>query len=82
MDINRLNATRPDGQKIGLDLGDYLLTPDERGNVDATLKVAAFRPYLGVGFGRAVPAKHRFAFNFVGSRLGSRVWVSMVIRMV
>lgn len=46
MDINRLNATRPDGQKIGLDLGDYLLTPDERGNVDATLKVAAFRPYL------------------------------------
>lgn len=71
MDINRLNASLPDGQKIGLDLGDYLLTPDERGNVDATLKVAAFRPYLGVGFGRAVPAKHRFAFNF---DMGVQFW--------
>lgn len=71
MDVNRLNASLPDDQKIGLDLGNYLLTPDERGNVDATLKVASFRPYLGIGFGRAVPAKHRFAFNF---DMGVQFW--------
>ncbi len=71
MDVNRINETLPEDQKIGLDLGNYLLTPDERGNVDATLKVASVRPYLGLGFGRAVPAKHRFAFNF---DMGVQFW--------
>lgn len=72
MDITRYNNSLPAGQKkIGLDLGDYLLTPDERGNVDATLKVQSFRPYLGFGFGRAVPAKHRFACNF---DMGVQFW--------
>ena len=56
---------------VGVDLGDFFLTPDDRGNVDATLRVAAFRPYVGLGFGRPVPAKHRFAFNF---NLGVQMW--------
>lgn len=71
MDINRLNAIRPADQQKGLDLGNYLLTLDSCGNVDAMLKVASFRPYLGVGFGRAVPAKPRFAFNF---DMGVQFW--------
>lgn len=28
------------------------------------LKVASFRPYLGLGFGRAVPRKNRVGFMF------------------
>ncbi|MGN1264091.1 MAG: hypothetical protein ACI4TW_08630 [Prevotella sp.] len=46
-----------DVKRIGVALGDYLLTPDEDGNVNATLEVAGFRPYLGLGFGHAVPKK-------------------------
>lgn len=56
---------------VGVDLGDFFLTPDDRGNVDATLRVAGFRPYVGLGFGRPVPAKHRFAFNF---NMGVQIW--------
>ena len=56
---------------IGLDLGDFFLTPDENGNVDATLKVSKFRPYVGLGFGRPVPMKHRFTCNF---DLGVQFW--------
>ena len=56
---------------VGLDLGDFFLTPDDRGNVDATLRVASFRPYVGLGFGRPVPAKHRFALNF---NMGVQLW--------
>ena len=36
---------------------------DENGNVSGGLKVASFRPYLGLGFGRAVPRK-RLGFMF------------------
>lgn len=68
--ITEYNREFPDN-KIGLSMGDYLLTPDDRGNVDATLKVASFRPYVGIGFGRAVPTKHRFALNF---DMGLQFW--------
>lgn len=47
-------------KNIGLELGDYLLTPDENGNADAQIRVNSFKPYVGLGFGRAVPKKHRF----------------------
>ena len=30
---------------------------DNNGNVSGGLKVSGFRPYLGLGFGRAVPKK-------------------------
>ena len=64
------NRTYP-ANKIGLELGDYLLTPDDNGNVDANIKVKAFRPYVGVGFGRPVPMKHRFTCNV---DLGVQFW--------
>ncbi len=68
--VAEYNRMFPDN-KIGLAMGDFLLTPDDNGNVDATLKVASFRPYVGLGFGRAVPAKHRFALNF---DMGVQFW--------
>lgn len=43
--------------RIGLALGDYFITPDEEGNINAKIRVSGFRPYLGMGFGRPVPHK-------------------------
>lgn len=58
--------------KIGLELGDYFLEPDKDGNVDASIRVSSFRPYVGLGFGRAVP-KNRLACQF---DLGVQFWGS------
>ena len=57
--------------KFGLECGDFLLEPDARGNIDAFIKVKRIRPYAGLGFGRAVPMKHRFAFGF---DMGLQFW--------
>lgn len=62
----------PNGKKIGVELGDYLLEPDDDGNVNAHIKTASFKPYLGLGFGRAVPKK-RIGFMF---DLGVQFWGS------
>ena len=35
----------------------YTIVTDQEGNVDAKLKVNGFKPYIGIGFGRAVPRK-------------------------
>lgn len=51
------NNLKGDYPCIGVELGDYMLTPDDAGNVNATLEVSGFRPYLGIGFGHAVPKK-------------------------
>lgn len=56
---------------IGVSLGNYFLTPDRNGNVKADIKVSAFRPYLGFGFGRPVPTKSRFTCNF---DMGVQFW--------
>lgn len=60
---------------IGAELGDYFITPDpdDKGNTKATIEVSGFRPYLGVGFGRAVPRKARFGCQF---DLGVQFWGS------
>lgn len=57
---------------IGAEMGDYFLTPNptEDGNVKAYAEVAGFRPYLGVGFGRAIP-KGRIGCQF---DLGVQFW--------
>ena len=57
---------------IGAELGDYFITPNpaDKGNVEANVKVNGFRPYLGVGFGRAVP-KNRLSCQF---DLGVQFW--------
>lgn len=49
-------------EEIGLKLGDYLLQPDANGNAKATLKTNSFKPYVGIGYGRAVP-KGRIGFK-------------------
>ena len=60
--------------KAGINLGDenftYSLYPENDGNVKAELKVNSFKPYLGVGFGRAVP-KGRIGVQF---DLGVQFW--------
>lgn len=52
-----------EGKKAGIEIGDYSIPVDKNGNISGGLKVAAFRPYLGLGFGRAVPRK-RIGFMF------------------
>ncbi len=56
------NATHPD-DPIGLELGDYLLTPDSKGRISGRLKVKKVKPYVGIGIGRGVPKK-RIGFKF------------------
>lgn len=65
-------AGQPHPGMIGLALGDYFIEPTEQGNAEATLKVSGFRPYLGIGFGHAVP-KNRIGFQF---DLGVQFWGS------
>lgn len=54
----------------GLQIGDYDITSDENGNVKALVKVNKVKPYVGIGFGRAVP-KHRFGVCF---DMGVQFW--------
>lgn len=63
--IRQANQDYPDlnQQEIGLALGDYLLQPDANGNARATLNTNGFKPYVGIGIGRAVPKK-RVNFKF------------------
>jgi hypothetical protein len=57
---------------IGVEFDDYLLTADESGKVKCDIKAWAVRPYLGIGFGRAVP-KNTVGFMF---ELGCQFWGS------
>ena len=41
--------------QIAAKLGEYNLMPDNNGNANGYIQVKNVRPYLGVGFGRAVP---------------------------
>ena len=54
----------------GLVIGDYIVGFDQDGIAKATIKVNKFRPYVGLGFGRAVPRK-RFG---VSGDLGVMFW--------
>ena len=57
--------------KLGLKLGDYRVTTDEKGYAHADVKVNSFKPYLGIGFGRAIPQKNRVS---VACDLGVQFW--------
>lgn len=75
--VSDFNARRGDfaiipreyGQ-VAAKLGDYNLMPDDAGNANAYIKVKNIRPYVGVGFGRAVP-KSRINCQF---DLGVQFW--------
>lgn len=71
-DLADYNAMAPESEQIGYELGDYLLKPDAEGNINAKIETAAFKPYVGLGFGRAVPNK-RIGFMF---ELGCMFWNS------
>lgn len=76
--IAQWNAQNPGNPQkpIGLELGDYLLTPDADGNVRATFSTKKFRPYAGLGFGRAVPRK-RIGFR---TDIGCMFWGKPAIK--
>lgn len=38
-------------------IGNYEIPADEHGNIKGGLKVNGFRPYVGIGWGRAIPKK-------------------------
>lgn len=57
--------------RVGVEMGDYFLAPDNNGHLDACIKVNSMRPYLGLGFGRMVPKKSRLTCNF---DLGVQFW--------
>ena len=74
--INRANEVMetlgmPEQSRIGLKMGDYLLTPDAQGNVKATLKTQSFKPYVGIGFGRGVVKHKPIGFKF---DIGAMFW--------
>lgn len=56
----------------GIKLGtDYRISSDDEGNAHADVNVNGVKPYIGIGFGRAVPRKHRVA---VSCDLGVKLW--------
>ena len=57
--------------KIGAQLGDFFLEPDATGYIDAYVETASFRPYVGIGWGRAVPKNHTLGFSV---DLGAQLW--------
>lgn len=71
-DLGGYVGTNVDGrEKIGMMLGNYFLEPNANGQIEAKISVKKFRPYIGFGFGRTVPEKHRFALNF---DMGVQFW--------
>jgi len=59
--LTNINATAQ--VKDSVSQGDIMISPDEVGQIDVGIKVGPICPYIGLGFGRAVP-KTRFSFNF------------------
>jgi hypothetical protein len=57
-------------------LGDYNIMPDDNGNANAYIKVKKFRPYVGLGFGRAVPRESRLNCQF---DMGVQFWDKPVV---
>lgn len=49
--------------KLGLIVGDYRIATDEKGYIQAEAKSNKLKPYLGFGFGRAVPRNSRVSVS-------------------
>lgn len=67
---NALNPQTPI-PPVGVQIGEYLFTPDANGNMDAEAHVQKMRPYVGIGFGRAVPRHHRVGCSL---DIGAQYW--------
>lgn len=46
-----------EAEKLGVNIADYDVPFDDNGNINAGIGVGGFRPYVGLGFGRAIPKK-------------------------
>ena len=66
---NTTPVTTVDG---GLEIGDYIIGFDRNGYAKASIEVAKFKPYVGLGFGRAVP-RRRLSVDF---EVGAQFWGS------
>lgn len=62
--VHKYNMATSTQNQIGVEMGDYLLTPDAEGKVYAAVRAQKVKPYAGIGFGRAVPKKNRLGFMF------------------
>ena len=49
-DYNEMFGTKY--SDVGVQFGDYVLTADKSGNIDAKMRVNPVRPYIGIGTGR------------------------------
>lgn len=63
---------------IGVRFGDRILTVDDDGNLEATIKVNAVRPYLGVGWGRSISKHRAWTANF---EVGAMYWGKPKVEM-
>lgn len=72
--IDIVNKNLPETQSInhlGVQMGEYLFTPDAEGDIQVEARVKKIRPYVGIGFGRAVPRKSRVGCSL---DLGVQYW--------
>lgn len=55
----------PDAAKkrIYAEIDKYQVDFDDNGDISGDVRVKAFRPYLGLGWGRQVPKTHRLGFR-------------------
>lgn len=55
----------PDAAKdrVRAEIDKYQLDFDRNGDISGDVRVKGFRPYLGLGYGRQVPKKHRLGFR-------------------
>jgi len=51
------------GPELGTTSSTYTVVSDPNGNINAEMRINSFKPYIGVGFGRAVP-KNRLNVSF------------------
>ncbi len=58
-------------KNVGVVLGDYRVTSYADGVVEADIKANTFKPYIGFGFGRAIPKKNRVS---VSCDFGVKFW--------
>lgn len=70
LEANPSLAEQFDLTPLGAKLGDYLIKPDGQ-EARAYLKVNGFKPYIGIGSGRAISNNHRFSFAW---DLGCQFW--------
>lgn len=60
-DYNRTFGTNYN--PVGLKFGDYIFTADEKGNMDAQMRVNPVRGYLGIGWGRSISVRDQRRLN-------------------